>query len=37
MLDSQFYPGAQYPIWSPYNSYEAADILLKLLKEGKPR
>lgn len=24
-------PNAQYPIWSPYNSYEAADTLLNLL------
>ena len=24
---------AEYPIWSPYNAFEAADILLDLLKE----
>ncbi len=23
--------GATYPVWSPYESYEAADILLSLL------
>lgn len=27
---------AQYPIWSPYNSYEAADSLLRLLNDDKP-
>ena len=29
-------PDAQYPIWSPYNSYEAAGSLLKLLNDDKP-
>ena len=29
-------PNAQYPIWSPYNSYEAAGTLLNLLKKDKP-
>ena len=24
--------GGEYPIWSPYNSYEAADALLEALK-----
>ncbi len=24
---------AEYPIWSPYNAFEAADTLLNLLKE----
>lgn len=27
---------AQYPVWSPYNSYEAAGSLLKLLNDDKP-
>ncbi len=30
-------PNAQYPIWSPYNSYEAAATLLNLLKNDKPK
>jgi hypothetical protein len=25
--------GAQYPVWSPYEAYEAADALLKALKQ----
>ena len=29
-------PNAQYPIWSPYNSYEAAGTLLNLLNKDKP-
>jgi hypothetical protein len=33
---SLFKPDAQYPIWSPYNSYEAAGSLLKLLNDDKP-
>jgi len=34
-LQSSFDPGASYPIWSPYDSYEAADILHKLLDAEK--
>jgi hypothetical protein len=30
-LLSSFQRGASYPIWSPYDSYEAADVLHKLL------
>jgi len=26
--------GESYPIWSPYNSFEAANILLDALKEN---
>lgn len=26
-------PNLRYPIWSPYNSYEAAETLLRMLKE----
>jgi len=31
--------GTEYPIWSPYNSYQAAHTLLNLLKANpeKPR
>lgn len=29
-------PDAQYSVWSPYNSYEAAGSLLKLLNNDKP-
>ena len=29
-------PNGQYPIWSPYNSYEAAGALLDLLNNDKP-
>ena len=25
-----------YPIWSPYNAYEAASIMLEMLKKNKP-
>jgi hypothetical protein len=27
-------PGAAYPIWTPYQAFEAADNLLRTLKEG---
>lgn len=27
---------AQYPIWSPFNSYEAADSLIRMLNDDKP-
>lgn len=29
-------PGAAYPIWSPYDSYEAAAALMHLLREEGP-
>jgi hypothetical protein len=29
--------GAEYPVWSPYNSYEAANTLLNLLNDDKPK
>ena len=29
-------PNAKYPLWSPYNSYEAAGTLLNLLNKDKP-
>ena len=29
-------PNAEYPIWSPYNSYNAAGTLLKLLNKDRP-
>ncbi len=28
-------PGMTYPVWSPYESYEAADTLLKALEADK--
>jgi hypothetical protein len=28
-------PEGEYPVWSPYDSYEAAATLLHLLKEEK--
>jgi hypothetical protein len=28
-------PGKSYPLWSPYEAYEAAAVLLKVLDEGK--
>ncbi len=31
--DAVLSPGAAYPIWSPYNSFEAAQTLLSALKE----
>jgi hypothetical protein len=27
--------GQSYAIWSPYNAYQAAEVLLEMLKEGK--
>jgi hypothetical protein len=30
-----FQDGAEYPVWSPYHSFEAADVLSKLLEEAK--
>jgi hypothetical protein len=29
-------PNAEYPIWSPFNSYQAAGTLLNLLNKDKP-
>jgi len=29
-------PGGIYPIWSPYDAYEAADTLLTMLNAPKP-
>ena len=28
-------PGQAYPIYSPYDAFEAADTMLKVLKESK--
>ena len=28
-------PGLEYPVWSPYDAYEAADIMLRILRESK--
>ena len=30
-----FDPGKQYEVWSPYESYEAAAVLDKMLEENK--
>ena len=29
--------GTEYPIWSPYNAYEAAHVMLGLLKSHQQR
>jgi hypothetical protein len=29
-------PNVKYPVWSPHNSYQAADALLNLLNNDKP-
>lgn len=31
--DELLTPDVEYPIWSPYDAYEAADVMLKCLKE----
>lgn len=28
-------PDQTYPIWSPYDAYDAADVMLNTLKEAK--
>jgi hypothetical protein len=28
-------PGVTYPVWSPYDSYEAATVLQRLLEQEK--
>ena len=28
-------PGTAYPVWSPYDSFEAANTLLNVLKEAE--
>jgi hypothetical protein len=28
-------PNAEYPIWSPFNSYQAASVLMDLLNKDK--
>lgn len=30
--DALFKPGVSYPVWSPYESFEAANVLLDALK-----
>ncbi len=32
---SLFTPGAVYPVWTPLNSFEAADTLLEMLEDYK--
>lgn len=27
--------GAEYPIWTPFNAFDAADTLMKMLEEHK--
>lgn len=29
--------GQTYPIWSPHDAYQAAEVLLHMLEEGKPQ
>jgi hypothetical protein len=31
-----FEPGVVYPVWSPYDSYEAAATLMQVLREESP-
>ena len=33
--DALLKPGMAYPIWSPYDSFEAGNALLSVLKESK--
>lgn len=28
-------PGVSYPVWSPYDAFEAAEVMLKALEEPK--
>lgn len=35
LLEHFFKPNAEYEIWSPYDAFEAADILLELLEKEK--
>jgi hypothetical protein len=30
-----FAPGASYPVWSPHDAFDAADTLMKLLRDEK--
>jgi len=32
---TQFEAGHPYPVWSPYDAFEAADAMLKALEEGE--
>ncbi len=34
--ESFFESGAEYEIWSPYDSYDAAEKLQQMLEENKP-
>ncbi len=34
--ESFFESGAEYEIWSPYDSYDAAEKLRQMLEENKP-
>lgn len=34
-LLAQFQPGASYPVWSPHDSFQAADILHKMLEADR--
>ena len=33
--EADLLPGMSYPVWSPYDAYEAAGTLLKALEEDK--
>jgi hypothetical protein len=35
ILELYFKANAEYEIWSPYDAFEAADILLELLEKEK--
>ncbi len=30
-------PGQEYPVWSPYNAFEAADSMLQVLENAKTK
>ena len=32
-----FHPNLAYPVWSPFNSFEAANIMLELLKNTQDK
>ena len=34
--DAAFDPEMAYPVWTPYEAFEAAETLLKALAEDKP-
>ena len=33
--NTMFTPGAAYPVWSPHDAFDAADILMQLLQQDE--